>query len=101
MSPPTLVTVRMRPELACSCVVHQQVDPTMGLDRLLHAPRNGRVVQDIERAHIEADASFSRSCLQWARFGRIASCCFKRGGKNGSNGKQVGEWTTYDQNGNV
>src|SRR5256714_7168599 len=25
----------------------------------------------------------------------------KQAGKNGSNGKQVGEWTTYDQNGNV
>src|SRR5207247_6619867 len=25
----------------------------------------------------------------------------KQAGKNGRNGKQVGEWTTYDQNGNV
>jgi len=78
-----------------------------GAEKRLIARRRAEQVQTgytwtTDRVYLGNRWKSRRELRQRDKYGHLqAAQSSKAAGKNGSNGKQVGEWTTYDQNGNV
>ena len=61
-----------RAKEASAGVVHQQIDAAVALEHACHACRHRLVALDVESAHVDRDASLSRSGIERRALGEVA-----------------------------